>query len=129
MQMAFLPGTELARRYYTEVVRPLLDRHAPGLGHSAGLIGWGSEVLGFDSPRSTDHNWGPRGQIFVAAGDADRPASLSPASLSRMLADKLPATFLGWPTQVSRCDGAKSRAGALGAGRRAGSLADRTAGL
>jgi len=94
VQKAFLPATELARRYYTEVVRPLLDEHAPELGHSAGLIGWGSEVLGFDSPRSTDHNWGPRGQIFVAAGDADRPASLT-----RMLADKLPATFLGWPTR------------------------------
>jgi hypothetical protein len=94
VQKAFLPGTELARRYYTEVVRPLLDRHAPGLGHSAGLIGWGSEVLGFDSPRSTDHNWGPRGQMFVAPADADRPASLT-----RMLADKLPATFLGWPTR------------------------------
>ena len=94
MPIAFLPGAELARRYYTEVVRPLLDRHAPGLKHSAALIGWGSEVLGFDSPRSTDHSWGPRCQIFVGAGDADRPAGLT-----AMLADRLPAAFLGWPTR------------------------------
>ena len=94
MQTAFGPGAELARRYYTEVVRPLLDRYAPELAHSAALIGWGSEVMGFDSPRSTDHNWGPRCQIFVGARDADRPAGLM-----AMLADKLPAAFLGWPVR------------------------------
>ncbi|HUZ55798.1 MAG TPA: DUF4037 domain-containing protein [Streptosporangiaceae bacterium] len=94
MQTAFLPGTELARRYYTEIIRPLLDHHAPELPHSAALIGWGSEVLGFDSARSTDHNWGPRCQIFVGAADADRTADLT-----AMLADKLPAAFLGWPTR------------------------------
>jgi hypothetical protein len=91
---AFQPGAELARRYYTEVVRPLLDGHAPELAHSAALIGWGSDVLGFDSPRSTDHGWGPRGQIFVGTGDADRVAGLT-----AMLAESLPATFLGWPTR------------------------------
>jgi hypothetical protein len=93
---AFVPGAELARRYYSEVIRPLLDRHAPELAHSAALIGWGSEVMGFDSPRSTDHNWGPRCQIFVGAADADRTASLM-----AMLADRLPAAFLGWPTRFA----------------------------
>jgi len=33
--------------------------------HSATLIGGGSEVLGYDQPRSIDHNWGPRVAIFV----------------------------------------------------------------
>src|SRR6266567_3385219 len=74
---AFLPGTMLAGRYYLEVVRPLLDGHAPGLEHSAALIGWGSDVLGFDSPRSTDHNWGPRCLIFLGPGDADRATALT----------------------------------------------------
>ena len=55
----------LAARYYAEVVWPLLNKYAPRLPHSAGLIGWGSEVLGLDSPRSTDHNWGQRCQIFL----------------------------------------------------------------
>jgi hypothetical protein len=30
-------------------VRPLMDRHYPGLPHAAALIGPGSEVLGFDT--------------------------------------------------------------------------------
>lgn len=94
MDAAFVPGIELARRYYAEVVRPLLDRLVPGLDHSAGLIGAGSEVLGFDSRRSADHNWGPRCQVFVAPDDASRAPDVSAA-----LAARLPETFLGWRTR------------------------------
>jgi hypothetical protein len=89
----FTPGIELARRYYTEVVSPLLDRQIPGLAHSAALIGWGSEVLGYDSARSTDHNWGPRCQIFVGPGNAARIDQIN-----SMLDAELPPTFLTWPT-------------------------------
>jgi len=45
----FTPGLDLARLYYAEVVRPLLDNEYPGLAHSAALIGPGSEVLGFEA--------------------------------------------------------------------------------
>ena len=96
MAAEFRPGIELAARYYQEVVRPLLDDFTPGLRHSAALLGWGSDVLGFDSPRSTDHNWGPRCQIFLGARDADRAAEIS-----AMLADRLPARFAGWPTRFA----------------------------
>jgi uncharacterized protein DUF4037 len=40
-----------------------------GRPHSAALIGWGSDVLGFDTERSTDHGWGPRVEVFVDASD------------------------------------------------------------
>jgi hypothetical protein len=89
----FIPGLDLARLYYAEVVRPLLDNECPGLGHSAALIGRGSEVLGFDSPRSADHDWGPRLQIFLADDDADQAGLVSD-----MLAARLPAEFRGYPT-------------------------------
>src|SRR5258708_40099033 len=57
-------------------------------------MGWGSEGGGFDWPRSTDHNWGPRCQIFLGPGDADRAADVT-----AMLADRLPEKFAGWPTR------------------------------
>jgi hypothetical protein len=85
----------LARLYYAEVVRPLVEEEFPGLRHTAALIGPGSEVLGFDSLRSTDHNWGPRLQIFLA--DADDEAGVA-ERVDQMLTARLPAAFRGYPT-------------------------------
>ncbi|HEX5400981.1 MAG TPA: DUF4037 domain-containing protein [Pseudonocardiaceae bacterium] len=89
--MEFLPGLRLAATFYDGAVRPLLDEYFPGLPHAAALIGYGSEVLGFDTARSTDHNWGPRLQVFLP--DASRRAAIE-----SVLADRLPATWRGYPT-------------------------------
>ena len=62
------PGLELCRRFYGEVVRPLMT-----VPHSAALLGRGSEVLGFDDEMSTDHNCEARALLFVEAGVACRP--------------------------------------------------------
>ena len=69
---AFTPGLELAGDFYREAIRPILDAELPGLAHSAALLGYGSDVLGFDSARSSDHNWGPRGYVFLAEAEAGR---------------------------------------------------------
>jgi hypothetical protein len=95
----FIPGLELARLFYVEAVRPLLDRHVPGLPHTAALIGPGSEVLGFDTPRSTDHDWGPRLQLFLSDEAAAAGAT---ARVGDVLAAGLPAEFRGYPTVFSR---------------------------
>jgi hypothetical protein len=93
MAAPFIPGLRLAGEFYAEVVRPLLAREYPGLIYSAALLGWGSEVLGFDSQRSADHNWGPRLQLFVP--DDDGAAT---GEVTAMLATRLPESFLGHPT-------------------------------
>ena len=67
---------------------------APGLRYSAALLGPGSEVLGFDTERSTDHDWGPRLQVFLPAGTASRDKN----QISRALAGRLPAGFDGYPS-------------------------------
>jgi hypothetical protein len=58
-------GIELARRYYEAEVAPGLA----GVPHAAALLGDGSEVLGYDDEVSTDHDFGPRVQIFYPARD------------------------------------------------------------
>ena len=83
----FVPNLELNAALYAEVVAPLLG----GRVHSAALLGWGSEVLGLDTSRSTDHGWGPRLQIFVEEHDVD--------SLRQLIDEALPESFRGWPTR------------------------------
>jgi hypothetical protein len=89
----FVPGLELARRFHAEAVGPILARRFPRLRHAAALLGTGSDVLGLDTPRSTDHHWGPRLQILV---DADE-AGVAP-DVSRALAEELPPDIGGFPT-------------------------------
>src|SRR5688500_19140241 len=62
----FIPGLQLSEVLYRESVAPVLAREFPGLVHSAARIGTGSDVLGFDTDRSTDHEWGPRLLLFLA---------------------------------------------------------------
>ncbi|MGW2508835.1 DUF4037 domain-containing protein [Streptomyces scopuliridis] len=97
---AFLPGLELSRILYEEAVRPLLDDAFPGLRHAAARVGTGSEVLGFDTSRSADHEWGPQLQLFLAPDEAARYG----APLRRLLAERLPKDVRGWPTHFRRQD-------------------------
>ncbi|MHA6763512.1 DUF4037 domain-containing protein [Streptacidiphilus sp. PAMC 29251] len=94
---AFLPGLELCGLFYTEAVRPLLDAEYPGLPHTAARIGGGSEVLGFDTERSPDHEWGPQLQLFLGAEDLARHG----AAISALLSARLPTSVRGWPTHFA----------------------------
>ncbi|XVV17394.1 DUF4037 domain-containing protein [Actinoplanes sp. CA-131856] len=80
----FESGLTLARHFYFEAVRPLLG----DLPHAAARLGPGSDVLGFDTERSTDHDWGPRLELFVD----------DPGDLHDMLSRRLPKQVRGWPT-------------------------------
>ncbi|HSO26985.1 MAG TPA: DUF4037 domain-containing protein, partial [Anaerolineales bacterium] len=96
----FIPGQVLSERFYHKTVRPLIDRFFSGLPYTAALVGYGSDVLGFDTPRSRDHMWGPRLVLFLAPDQAD---PIAPA-LDEIFRRDLPATFLGYPTNFSTPD-------------------------
>jgi hypothetical protein len=87
----FVPGIELARSFYEEAVGPIVGERR----HAAVLLGYGSEVLGFDNERSTDHGWGPRLQVLVAddhdTDDID--------ALRRAVNEQVPETHRGWPVR------------------------------
>lgn len=83
----FLAGLDLAESFYEQVVWSRLA----AIDHAAALIGPGSDVLGHDDLRSTDHFWGPRLQIFVE----DRHVDAAEEALR-----DLPDEHLGWPTRI-----------------------------
>jgi Domain of unknown function (DUF4037) len=93
----FQPGLRLAAAFFADVVRPLLASTHPGLSYAAALIGPGSEVLGRDTARSTDHDWGPRLQLFLRPEDHPRLG----AAIDELLGRELPETFAGFPTRFA----------------------------
>jgi hypothetical protein len=53
---AFISGSELNRRLFEEIERPILHTAHPELQYPAALIGPGSESLGFDTQMSVDYD-------------------------------------------------------------------------
>ncbi|MHC5260096.1 DUF4037 domain-containing protein [Streptomyces sp. UC4497] len=90
----FISGLELSRALYEEAVRPILREAFPGVRHAAARIGGGSEVLGFDTPRSADHEWGPRLELFLTPEDRAEHG----ARIHEVLAQRLPKHVRGWST-------------------------------
>ena len=98
MRLPFIKGLDLCQEFFKEAVRPILERHFPALRYAAGRLGGGSDVLGFDTPQSRDHDWGPRGTLFLAETDLARLGPTINAKLRR----ELPLTFRGYPTHYGR---------------------------
>jgi hypothetical protein len=101
----FIPGRKLCELFYHKEVAPILNREFPGLRYSAALIGWGSEVLGYDTAMSRDHHWGPRVLLFLS--DRDYPKLKD--RINRALSNNLPCEFLGYSTSYGTPDPAGVR--------------------
>ncbi len=93
----FVPGAELGRRFYAEVVRPLLDAEFPGLPHAAAHLGEGSDVLGYDTAMSRDHDWGPTVTLFLPEAEAGRAPAIR--AMLRRRGCRLPTVLA-----ATRCD-------------------------
>ena len=93
--LPFVPGLELSERLFHEGVAPVLDRHFGHLRLGAGRLGSGSDVLGFDTPQSMDHDWGPQLTLFLS--EADYSEDLA-EEIRRVMSDELPFEVAGIPT-------------------------------
>ncbi len=77
---------------FEEEGRAIVESVLPPDAYAAALIGKGSDVLGFDTERSTDHDWGPRFQLFLGP----RTPGAAAARLDEELRLRLPAVFHGF---------------------------------
>lgn len=93
----FIPGLELSRRFFVEAVKPAVAAAFPKLRYSAALLGSGSEILGFDTEMSTDHDWGPRVDLFLDPGESEGTRS----ALGAILRETLPSSFGGYATSFT----------------------------
>ncbi len=89
-----LTGAELARRFYADVVEPLLSRARPELRYAAARLGSGSDVLGLDDPMSRDHDWGCRLTLLV-----DEDARDQVPRISAIMEEELPERFGEFPVR------------------------------
>lgn len=95
----FIKGKKLSELFFIEIVKPLLKKYYPNLKYSAGLLGHGSDVIDFDTPRSMDHDWGPRVLLFLSKEDFKKKKQIS-----EMFSKELPYTFRGFSTHFGAPD-------------------------
>ncbi|MFX1416032.1 MAG: DUF4037 domain-containing protein [Promethearchaeota archaeon] len=93
---SFMKGLDLSQAFYEEAVKPILESHFHGLVYSAGRLGSGSDVLGFDTAQSMDHDWGPKLTIFLAEADH----SDLRGEIDQTLRSELPMEVRGFPTNL-----------------------------
>ena|ERR1700754_882037 len=96
----FIPGLQLSELFYREAAKPILEKVFPQIPHSAALIGWGSEVLGYDDVQSSDHHWGPRFLLFLSPEHHQEHKN----AIRKALSDNLPHRFRGYATNFGDPD-------------------------
>ncbi len=95
----FIKGMDLSRGFFHDCAKPTLDKYFPTLTYSAGLIGYGSDVLGYDDQTSTDHMWGPRFYLFLSRDDIAKKEQILTA-----LSENLSYTYKGYSTNFTSPD-------------------------
>lgn len=104
-----MKGLELSQKYYEAYGKPMIEERFPDIADqtAAGLVGYGSECLGFDDEISRDHDYGPSFCIWLP-----RKTYRQFGEAMQTAYDALPKTFLGFSERVEQEQG-KGRVGVL----------------
>jgi hypothetical protein len=92
----FIHGLDLCERFFFDIVKPLLDEYFPSLEYTACRLGPGSDVLGFDTIQSRDHDWGPKLDLLL---DNEKYIDELNSFFHKNLREK---TIYGYSTQFQR---------------------------
>ena len=95
----FIKGMTLCESFFHDCAKNILAEYFPDCLYSAGLIGYGSDVLGYDDVVSTDHMWGPRFYLFLRKKDVERKEEIL-----RVFSEKLPYTYKGYSVNFTQPD-------------------------
>ena len=95
----FIKGMELCKNFFNNCAKRIIEDNFPDLKYSAGLIGYGSDVLGYDDAVSTDHMWGPRFYLFLTKADIDKKDRIF-----KTLSENLPYTYEGYSVNFTKPD-------------------------
>ena len=102
MKVKNLKGMEMSKAYFEEVGLPLLNTKYRELKDriAVGLVGEGSECLGFDDEFSTDHDFGPAFCMWLT----DKDYKLFGEELAKDY-DELPKSWHGIPVRNTTKEG------------------------
>lgn len=95
----FVKGMELCESFFNDCAKGIIEQNFPNMKYSAGLIGYGSDVLGYDDAVSTDHMWGPRFYLFLGQEDISQKDNLF-----QELSENLPYTYKGYSVNFTEPD-------------------------
>lgn len=95
----FIKGMDLCESFFNDYAKQIIEKTFPDLKYTAGLIGYGSDVLGYDNEVSTDHMWGPRFYLFLSEADISKKNNLFNA-----LSENLPYTYKGYSVNFTQPD-------------------------
>lgn len=98
--MKFVRGLDLCETFFKEIAQPILTTRFPLLCYSAGVIGYGSDVIEFDDAISTDHMWGPRFHLFLPEEDFE----LQKEKIASVFSANFPYEYQGYSTNFSPPD-------------------------
>ncbi len=104
-----MKGLEVSEKYYEAYGKPMLYEQFSEIADmmAAGLVGYGSECLGFDDEISRDHDYGPSFCIWLPREVYARYGEKVQAAY-----EALPKEFMGFAARVEEKQG-KGRVGAL----------------
>ncbi|MFQ8602824.1 MAG: DUF4037 domain-containing protein [Anaerovoracaceae bacterium] len=99
-----MKGLELSRAYFEEYGRDLIENRMSGYKQyiAAGLVGEGSECLGFDDEISQDHDFGPAFCIWVP-----RKIYAQAGTALQSAYDSMPAVYRGYTRIMSAQGGGR----------------------
>lgn len=95
----FIRGMKLCENFFNDYAKTIMEDNFPNLKYSAGLIGYGSDVLGYDDVVSTDHMWGPRFYLFLSKEDITKKDEIF-----NVLSENLPYTYKGYSVNFTEPD-------------------------